>query len=560
MAESGGEQQQPMLGPATRSRHGIHKPKKYTDGTIRYAALVSTEEPGNLHEALKNKHWKLAMDKEFEALVHNKTWHLVPPQKGVNIIDCKWVYKVKRKTDGSIDRYKARLVAKGFKQRYGIDYEDTFSPIVKAATIRLVLSLAVSQGWSLRQLDVQNAFLHGFLEEDVYMRQPPGYEEPKAPQYLCKLDKALYGLKQAPRAWYSRLSKKLHELGFRSSKADTSLFFYNNKGLMMFLLVYVDDIIVASPFAQAVTALLRSLEKEFALKDLGELHYFLGIEVKKASGNILLNQERYASEIVKRVSMENCKSVSTPLSTVEKLSAYEGEKLGEKDATQYCSVVGALQYLTLTRPDISFSVNKVCQFLQNPTTVHWATVKRILRYVKGTLGLGLKIEKSSSNIVSAYSDADWADCLDDRRSIGGFAVFLGSNLISWNARKQATVSRSSTEAEYKALANATAEIMWVRKLLEELGISHPSPSQLWCDNIGATYLSVNPVFHARTKYIEIDYHFVREQVAQKQLAIQFVPSQDQVANGFTKALPVRQLQMFRNNLNLVDLRLRGSVR
>lgn len=560
MAESGGEQQQPMLGPVTRSRHGIHKPKKYTDGTIRYAALVSTEEPGNLHEALKNKHWKLAMDKEFEALVHNKTWHLVPPQKGVNIIDCKWVYKVKRKTDGSIDRYKARLVAKGFKQRYSIDYEDTFSPIVKAATIRLVLSLAVSQGWSLRQLDVQNAFLHGFLEEDVYMRQPPGYEEPKAPQYLCKLDKALYGLKQAPRAWYSRLSKKLHELGFRSSKADTSLFFYNNKGLMMFLLVYVDDIIVASPSAQAVIALLRSLEKEFALKDLGELHYFLGIEVKKASGNILLNQERYASEIVKRVSMENCKSVSTPLSIVEKLSAYEGEKLGEKDATQYRSVVGALQYLTLTRPDISFSVNKVCQFLQNPTTVHWATVKRILRYVKGTLGLGLKIEKSSSNIVSAYSDADWADCLDDRRSIGGFAVFLGSNLISWNARKQATVSRSSTEAEYKALANATAEIMWVRKLLEELGISHPGPSQLWCDNIGATYLSVNPVFHARTKHIEIDYHFVREQVAQKQLAIQFVPSQDQVANGFTKALPVRQLQMFRNNLNLVDLRLRGSVR
>lgn len=392
------------------------------------------------------------------------------------------------------------------------------------------------------------------------MRQPPGYEEPKAPQYLCKLDKALYGLKQAPRAWYSRLSKKLHELGFRSSKANTSLFFYNNKGLMMFLLVYVDDIIVASSSAQAVTALLRSLEKEFALKDLGELHYFLGIEVKKASGNILLNQERYASEIVKRVSMENCKSVGTPLSTVEKLSAYEGEKLGEKDATQYRSVVGALQYLTLTRPDISFSVNKVCQFLQNPTTVHWATVKRILRYVKGTLGLGLKVEKSSSNIVSAYSDADWADCLDDKRSTGGFAVFLGSNLISWNARKQATVSRSSTEAEYKALANATAEIMWVRKLLEELGISHPGPSQLWCDNIGATYLSVNPVFHARTKHIEIDYHFVREQVAQKQLALQFVPSQDQVADGFTKALPVRQLQMFRNNLNLVDLRLRGSVR
>lgn len=500
------------------------------------------------------------MDKEFAALVHNKTWHLVPPQKGTNVIDCKWVYKIKRKADGIIDRYKARLVAKGFKQRYGIDYEDTFNPVVKAATIRLVLSLAVSQGWSLRQLDVQNAFLHGYLEEDVYMRQPPGYEESKVPHYLCKLDKALYGLKQAPRAWYSRLSKRLQELGFTSSKADTSLFFFNKKGLVMFLLVYADDIIVASSCSQAVTVLPENLEKDFALKDLGELHYFLGIEVKKDGDGLLLSQERYANEILKQVSMTGCKPVSTPLSTVEKLSAHEGEKLGVNDSSQYRSIVGALQYLTLTRPDISFSVNKVCQFLQSPSVVHWAAVKRILRYLQGTVKLGLKIEKSPSSVVSAFSDADWAGYLDDRRSTGGFAVFLGSNLISWNARKQATVSRSSTEAEYKALANATAEVMWVRKLLEELGIPHPKPSQLWCDNIGATYLSVNPVFHARTKHIEVDYHFVREQVAQKKLEIRFVSSQDQVADGFTKSLPVRQLQMFRNNLNIGDLQLRGSIR
>lgn len=187
-------------------------------------------------------------------------------------------------------------------------------------------------------------------------------------------------------------------------------------------------------------------------------------------------------------------------------------------------------------------------------------MKRILRYVQGTLGLGLRIDRSFSSIVSAFSDADWAGCLDDRRSTGGFAVFLGTNLVSWSARKQATVSRSSTEAEYKALANAIAEIMWVRKLLEELGIPHPRSSQLWCDNIGATYLSVNPVFYARTKHIEVDYHFVREQVAQKQLEIRFVSSKDQVADGFTKPLPVRQLQLFCNNLNLGNLRLRGSVR
>ena len=184
-------------------------------------------EPINLHDALANKDWKEAIDNEYNALIKNQTWHLVPPQHGANVIDCKWVYKIKRKSDGSIDRYKARLVAKGFKQRFGIDYDDTFSPVVKATTIRLVLSIAISRGWSLRQLDIQNAFLHGVLEEEVFMRQPPGYENKGTPNYVCKLDKALYGLKQAPRAWYSRLSMQLQQLGFVPSKADTSLFFYN---------------------------------------------------------------------------------------------------------------------------------------------------------------------------------------------------------------------------------------------------------------------------------------------------------------------------------------------
>lgn len=196
------------LRPTTRSQHGIRKPKTYSDGTIRYAHLVSASEPAILADALSNSNWRAAMDAEFGALLKNKTWHLVPPQQGKNVIDCKWVYKIKKKPDGMIDRYKARLVAKGFKQRYGIDYEDTFSPVVKAATIRLVLSIAMSRGWTLRQLDVQNAFLHGVLEEEVFMKQPPGYAHKDAPHYVCKLDKSLYGLKQAPRAWYSRLSQK----------------------------------------------------------------------------------------------------------------------------------------------------------------------------------------------------------------------------------------------------------------------------------------------------------------------------------------------------------------
>jgi histone deacetylase 1/2 len=300
----------------------------------------------------------------------------------------------------------------------------------------------------------------------------------------------------------------------------------------------------------ATTALLSDLNKEFDLKDLGDLHYFLGIEVNKVSDGIILSQEKYASDILKRVGMSDCKSVNTPMSTSEKLSVHEGDLLGPSDATQYRSMVGALQYLTLTRPDISFAVNKVCQYLHAPTTVHWSAVKRILRYVKHTMKLGLKIGKMSSLLVSGFSDADWVGCIDDRRSTEGFAIFLGSNLVSWNARKQATVSRSSTEAEYKALANATAEIMWIQILLLEIGVQAPRTAKLWCDNMGAKYLSANPVFHARTKHIEVDYHFVRERVAKRLLDIEYVSTRDQVADGFTKPLTVRQLEIFKGNLNL----------
>ena len=227
------------------------------------------------------------MQLELDALRQNGTWTLVPPPPRVNVIDCKWVFKIKHKPDGSIDRYKARMVAKGFKQRYGLDYDDTFSPAVKPVTVRLVLSIAVFHGWCLRQLDVQNAFLHGILQEEVYMRQPPGFVDPSGPHHLCKLCKALYGLKQAPRAWYSRLSSRLQQLGFIASKADTSLFVYNRSGVTIFMLVYVNDIIVASSSPPATTKLLADLQASFALKDLGPLHYFLGIQVTSSPGALL---------------------------------------------------------------------------------------------------------------------------------------------------------------------------------------------------------------------------------------------------------------------------------
>jgi histone deacetylase 1/2 len=236
----------------------------------------------------------------------------------------------------------------------------------------------------------------------------------------------------------------LQELGFLASKADTSLFIYNKSGIIMFVLVYVDDIIVTSSSNKAISSLLQDLGSSFALKDLGNLHYFLGIEVKSFNQGIMLTQEKYARDLLDRVGLKSCKALPTPLSASEKLSVAEGELLGPEDSTRYRSIVGALQYLTLTRPDIAFSVNKVCQFLHAPTTTHWTAAKRILRYVSGTMGLGLSFRKSSSTLVSAFSDADWAGCVDDRRSTGGFDVYFGPNLISWSSRKKATVSRSRT--------------------------------------------------------------------------------------------------------------------
>jgi hypothetical protein len=251
--------------------------------------------------------------------------------------------------------------------------------------------------------------------------------------------------------------------------------------------------------------------------------------------------------------MVNCKSCATPLCTSGKLRIGSGELLSPEDATRYRSVVGALQYLTLTRLDLSFSVNKVYQFLHAPTTDHWIAVKRILRYVKHTLRYGLKITKSSSMLVSAFSDSDWASDPDDRRSTGGFVVFIGGNLVSWCARKQPIVSRSSTEAEYKTIANATTELMWVQSLLRELKVPHPRTAKIWCDNIGATYSTANLMFHGRMKHVEIDFHFVRERVARKLLNVRLVSTEDQVADGFTKSQTEKKLISFRNSLNLCKL-------
>uniref|UniRef100_A0A2N9IZW0 Integrase catalytic domain-containing protein n=1 Tax=Fagus sylvatica TaxID=28930 RepID=A0A2N9IZW0_FAGSY len=472
----------PIHSMQTRSKNGIFKPK------LGYIAKVdySTTEPNSYTIASKHPQWCTAMDEEFQALHKQGTWSLVslPPHK--NVVGCKWVYKLKYNSDGTIARYKARLVAKGFHQQYGVDFDETFSPVIKPPTVRLVLSLAVSLNWPLRQLDVKNAFLHGALKEE------------------------------APRAWFESFTSQLLHLGFSASTADSSLFIYKNDNIIAYLLLYVDDIVLTSNTPSFLDHLIAQLSKIFDLKDLGQLHYFLGLQVTRTSAGLHLNQAKYASDLLKKHNMMDSKPAKTPSCPNTRLSLHEGDPLPDPHA--YRSLVGALHYLTFTRPDISFSIHQVCQYMSAPTTIHFAAAKRILRYLRGTLFHGIAFHPGPLTL-SAYTDADWAGDPDDRRSTSGYLVYLGSNPITWSAKKQPTVSRSSTESEYRALAIASAELCWIRALLKDLGIYLSQPPLLWCDNVSALAIASNPVFHARTKHIEVDFHFVRERVLRKDLIV-----------------------------------------
>jgi hypothetical protein len=426
---------------------------------------------------------------------------------------------------------------RGFSQQYGIDYDETFSPVVKPATIRVVLSIAASQSWPIHQLDVKNAFLHGHLQETVFCQQPPGFIDPSAPDHVCLLQRSLYGLKQAPRAWHQRFATYLRQLGFKPSATDASLFIYKDGDNIAYLLLYVDDIVLTASSSTLLRRITERLSSEFAMTDLGALHHFLGISVTRSTNGLFLSQRQYAVELLQRAGMSECHPTSTPVDSKSKLSAEDGPPVA--DPSQYRSLAGALQYLTLTRPDLAYAVQQVCLFMHDPREPHFALVKRILRYVKGTLSTGLHIGTGPVRSLTAYSDADWAGCPDSRRSTSGYCVFLGDTLVSWSSKRQTTVSRSSAEAEYRAVAHAVAECCWLRQLLQELHLPLQSATVVFCDNVSAVYMTANPVHHRRTKHIEIDIHFVREKVALGEIRVLHVPSSHQFADIMTKGLPVQ---------------------
>jgi hypothetical protein len=488
------------------------------------------------------------MEEEYAALLANQTWELVPRPHGGNVVTGKWIWTHKRRADGTLDRYKARWVLRGFTQRPGVDYDETFSPVVKPATVRTVLSLALSRSWPVHQLDVKNAFLHGTLSETVYCSQPAGFVDPTRPEMVCRLNKSLYGLKQAPRAWYSRFATFLVSLGFTEAKSDTSLFVYRRGDETAYLLLYVDDIVLTASSQHLLQTIIRSLQQEFAMKDLGVLHHFLGVTVEPRPSGLFLHQRQYALDILERAGMTNCKPCTTPVDTKGKQSEAEGPSV--TDPTAYRSLAGALQYLTFTRPDITYAVQQVCLHMHDPREPHLTALKRLLRYLRGTVDYGLLLHRSSSADLVVYTDADWGGCPDTRRSTSGYAVFLGGNLVSWSSKRQQVVSRSSAEAEYRAVANGVAEASWLRQLLAELHCSLTKSTVVYCDNVSAVYLSTNPVQHQRTKHVEIDLHFVRDFVAIGAVRVLHVPTTSQFADIFTKGLPTSTFAEFRSSLNV----------
>jgi hypothetical protein len=395
------------------------------------------------------------MADEHQALVDNGTWSLVPRPPRANVVTGKWIFRHKFHSDGSLARRKARWVLHGFSQRPGIDYDETFSPVVKPSTIRLVLHIAVSSSWTIRQLDVKNAFLNGTLDEVVYCQQPPGFVDASRPEHVCRLHKSLYGLKQAPRAWYQRFAAYIATMGFVASVTDTSLFVLRSGHDMGYLLLYVDDIIITASSTPLLQRLLDRLHSEFAMTDLGDLHYFLGIAVTRSSDGLFLSQRQYVADILQRAGMSECHPSATPVDTHAKLSASDGDLL--PDGMEYRSLAGGLQYRTLTRPDISYAMQQICLHMPAPRTSHLTLVKRVLRYVRGTMDFGLHLRASSSTSLTAYSDADWAGCPDSCRSTSGYCVYYGDGLIYWSSKRQTTVSRSSAEAEYRAVTHAVPE-------------------------------------------------------------------------------------------------------
>ena len=525
------------------------------------ADVAVGDEPCTYRDAVdskESKQWLIAMNEEIKSLQKNQTWELVQLPKGKRVVGCKWVFKRKEGISGiEPPRFKARLVAKGYTQKEGVDFHEVFSPMVKHSSIRILLAIVSTFDLELEQLDVKTAFLHGELEEQIYMSQPEGFVIPDKEDRVCLLKKSLYGLKQSPRQWYKRFDAFMIGNGYNRNQYDNCIYSKElSDGSRIYLLLYVDDMLIAARNKAEISMLKTQLGKEFEMKDLGAAKKILGMEIhrERHCGRLCVSQQSYIMKVLQRFNMDQSKPVSTPLAAHFKLSSKECPKT-EKEVEQmsripYSSAVGSLMYaMVCTRPDLSHAVSVVSRFMSNPGKVHWEAVKWIMRYLRGSTDVCLVFKGQKNRGVVGYVDSDYAGDLDKRRSLTGYIFTVFGCTISWKATLQSTVALSTTEAEYMALTEAVKESIWVHGLLDSFGLNQQVPV-VHCDSQSAIHLARNPVYHERTKHINIRLHFVRESVSNGTVAVQKIATAENPADMMTKALPIDK---FKHCLDLINI-------
>ena len=526
-----------------------------------YVLLTDEGEPEGYEEAMSDAHkkeWQSAMQDEMNSLHENHTYDLVKLPKGKRALKNKWVFKLKIGEVGTPPRYKARIVVKGFQQRKGVDFDEIFSPVVKMSSIRVVLGLAASMDLEIEQLDVKTAFLHGDLKEEIYMEQPEGFKVKGSEKLVCRLRKSLYGLKQAPRQWYKKFESFMMDHAFHKTQADHCVFVKNYpEGDFLILLLYVDDMLIVGRDVKKIDSLKKALSKSFAMKDLGPAKQILGMHITRdrKSQRLWLSQERYVEKVLQRFNMDKAKPVSSPLAGNMKLSSdqcprSEKEKAEMKNVP-YASAVGSLMYaMVCTRPDIAFVVGVVSRFMSNPGKEHWAAVKWILKYLKGTSRVCLCFGSGKPEL-DGFTDADMSCDVDSSRSTSGYLFTLSGGAVSWQSRLQKCVALSTTEAEYMAAVEAGKELIWLRDFLEELGVEQEK-FPLHCDNQSAIHLAKNAAYHSRTKHIRRRYHWLRERVEDNDFELMKIHTNNNGSDMLTKTLPKEKMLSCRLKAGLVE--------
>ena len=518
-------------------------------------AYSTKECPSTFQEAMKSSDanlWRKATDSEFESLMSNGTWDLVERPIGANVINSMWVFRIKYRPDGSVEKYKARLVAKGCSQKAGVDFFDTYSPVTRMTSVRCILSLVAANDLEMVQCDVVTAFLYGDLAEDIYLRQPEGYDDKSG--RVCKLRHSLYGLRQAPLQWNKKISGVLQQLNLKPCSGDPCVYVRKSDNLIFAL--FVDDGLCAAPSMRIIEDFLNKLQKSFKMTYSCKVDCYIGIEIERDRENktIKIHQKGYLRKVLEKFSMLECNPVSSPCLVDQQFRRNVDEKGKQLEPynVPYRQLIGSLMFAAVTtRPDLAYVVNQLSQFLESPSKAHWQCAKRVLRYIKGTIDKGITYSVGDRvNRLIAYSDASWASEPESRKSVTGVVLLLNGGIVGWKSKKQTVVTDSTTYAEYVAAHSCSRDVVWLRRLLEDLNFTQSSPTCLFLDNAAAELLITNPVFHERSKHVDVKFHYVREVFERGEIAIQHVSTRDQLADFLTKCFAGDKLSVMLKQVGL----------